>query len=135
VFNFKANIRNAKLKTLKLYKDSLKVDAVFSSNFSGTNLNNLQGSLLLEEITLNNLRGIYKVDSVYLNARGTGLDRSLTLNSDILEASLRGQYDLESIVPYFQNIAKTYIPSLQTKYVKHNTQVFDFRLNIKNFEP
>src|SRR5690606_18416733 len=86
IFNFKADIRNAKLKTLKLYKDSLKVDAIFSTNFSGTNLDNLQGRLLLQEITLKNLRGTYKVDSVFINARGTGMDRSLTVNSDILEA-------------------------------------------------
>ncbi|GAB1463767.1 translocation/assembly module TamB domain-containing protein [Pedobacter sp.] len=135
IFNFKANIRNAKLKTLKLYKDSLKVDAIFSTNFSGTNLDNLQGNLLLQEITINNLRGIYKVDSVYLNAKGTGMDRSLSINSDILEAGIKGQYDLASIASYFKAIAKTYIPSLQTNISKYKTQAFDFRLTIKNFEP
>ncbi|WP_461788239.1 translocation/assembly module TamB domain-containing protein [Pedobacter sp.] len=135
VFNFKANIRNARLKTLKLYKDSLKVDAVFSTNFSGTNLDNLQGSLLLQQITLNNLRGVYKVDSVLLNARGIGMDRSLTVNSDILDAGIKGQYDLNTIVSYFKTIAKTYIPSLKTDIVKFKTQVFDFRLKIKDFEP
>lgn len=135
VFNFKANIRNARLKTLKLYKDSLKVDAIFSTNFSGTNLDNLQGSLLLQQITINNLRGIYKVDSVLLNARGIGMDRSLTVNSDILEAGIKGQYDLSTIVSYFKTIGKTYIPSLKTDIVKFKTQVFDFRLKIKDFEP
>ena len=135
VFNFKANIRNAKLKTLKLYKDSLKVDAKFSTNFSGTNLDNIQGRLLLQEITLNNLRGIYKVDSVFLSAKGTGLDRSLSISSDILEAGIKGQYDLATIASYFKTIAKTYIPSLKTNIIKYKTQVFDFRLKIKNFEP
>ena len=135
VFNFKANIRNAKLKTLKLYKDSLKVDAIFSTNFSGTNLDNLQGRLLLQEITLNNLRGIYKVDSVFLSARGTGMDRSLNIYSDILEAGIKGQYDLATIVSYFKTIGKTYIPSLKTQIVNYKTQVFDFRLKIKDFEP
>lgn len=135
VFNFKANIRNARLKTLKLYKDSLKLDAVFSTNFSGTNIDNIQGKLLLQEITLNNLRGVYKIDSVFLNARGTGLDRSLSINSDILEAGIKGQYDLGTIVSYFKNIGKTYVPSLKTDIYKFKTQVFDFRLKIKNFEP
>jgi hypothetical protein len=135
VFNFKASIRNARLKTLKLYKDSLKLDAVFSTNFSGTNLDNLQGRLLLQEITLNNLRGIYKVDSVFLAARGTGAERLLSINSDILDASIRGQYDLNTIVSYFKAIGKTYIPSLQTQIVAYKTQIFNFRLDIKNFEP
>jgi len=135
VFNFKADLRKARLKTLGLYKDSLQVDAIFSTNFSGTNLDNIQGSLLLQEITVNNLRGIYKVDSVFLNAKGTGLDRSLSINSDILEAGITGQYDLGTIVSYFKAIAKTYIPSIKTDIVKYKTQVFDFRLKIKDFEP
>ncbi|WP_343532709.1 translocation/assembly module TamB domain-containing protein [Pedobacter sp.] len=135
VFNFKANIRNAKLKTLKLYKDSLKVDAIFSTNFSGTNLDNIQGRLLLQEITLNNLRGIYKVDSVFLSARGIGMDRSLNISSDILEAGIKGQYDLATIVSYFKTIGKTYIPSLKTQIFNYKAQVFDFRLKIKDFEP
>ncbi len=135
VFNFKADIRNARLKTLKLYKDSLKVDAIFSTNFSGTNLDNLQGRLLLQEIKINNLRGIYQVDSVFINAKGTGMERSLNINSDILEAGIKGQYDLGTIVSYFKTIGKTYVPSLKTEIYKFNTQVFDFRLKIKNFEP
>ncbi len=135
VFNFKAKIKNARLKTLKLYKDSLSVDAVFTTNFSGNNLSNIQGNLLIREVKLNNVSGIYKIDSVQLVANGIGLDRNLSINSDILEASIKGQYDLNTIVSYFKTIAKTYVPSLKTEIVKYKTQIFDFRLRIKNFEP
>lgn len=135
IFNFNADVRNARLKTLKLYSDSLKVDAIFSANFSGNNLNNLNGNLLLQEISLNNARGIYRVDSVYLNASGTGIDRKISINSDILDASIKGQYDLNTMPSYFKSIAKTYVPSLQTEIFKYKDQYFDFRLQIKDFEP
>ncbi len=135
VFNFQANIRNAKLKTLNLYKDSLKVDAIFTTNFSGNNLDNIQGNLSLQEIELKTVSGSYKIDSVQLNAKGLGLDRNLSVKSDILDASINGQYHLNTIASYFKTIAKTYVPSLQTEIVKYKTQVFDFRLKIKNFEP
>ncbi|MES2652852.1 MAG: translocation/assembly module TamB domain-containing protein [Bacteroidota bacterium] len=135
VFNFKANIKNARLKTLKLLKDSMIIDASFSTNFSGNNLNNIQGNLLIEEIKLNNKKGIYDVDSIQLSAKGLGIDRSLTINSDILDASIKGQYDLNTIVSYYKAIAKTYIPSLNTKIIKYNPQIFSFDLRIKRFEP
>ena len=135
VFNFTANVRNARLKKLNLYKDSLTVDAIFSTNFSGNNLDNIQGRLSLQEITLKNASGVHTIDSVELRAKGIGLDRNLSVNSDILDASITGQYDLNTIVPYFKNIAKTYIPSLKTEVVKYKTQVFEFRLLIKNFKP
>ncbi len=135
VFNFQAVIKKAKLKTLKLYKDSLMIDAVFSTNFSGNNLNNIQGNLVIQQITINNKTGIYHVDSVQLTANGLGIDRTLTVKSDILDASIKGQYDLNTIVPYYTAIAKTYIPSIKASVSKFNTQIFDFNLKIKHFEP
>jgi hypothetical protein len=135
VFNFTATIKKAKLKKLKLYKDSLMVDATFSTNFSGSNLDNIQGNLSIQQITLNNRKGIYHIDSVQLNANGVGIDRSLTIKSDILDASIKGQYDLNTIVSYYKAIAKTYIPSLRTEVFNYKTQIFDFNLKIKRFEP
>lgn len=135
VFNFNATIKNARLKTLNLFKDSLMVDATFSTNFSGNNLDNIQGNLSVQHIRLNNVKGIYNIDSVQLSASGLGINRSLTVKSDILDASINGQYDLNTIVSYYKAIAKTYVPSLDTQIIKYNTQIFDFRLRVKRFEP
>lgn len=135
VFNFNATISKAKLKALKLLKDSLMVDAKFSTNFSGTNLNNIEGSLLIEKIRLQNPKGIYKVDSVQLMAEGLGINRTLNIKSDILDASVSGDYDLNSIASYYKAIAKTYIPSLRADIIKYNNQIFKFDLRIKKFEP
>ena len=134
-FNFKATIKNAKLRALHIFKDSLKVDAVFSTNFSGTNLNNIQGNLLIQKIRLDNVKGIYNIDSVQLQAQGMGIDRTLKISSDVLDASIRGQYDLNTLPSYYKQLAKTYIPSLKTDIVKFKDQIFQFNLNIKRFEP
>ncbi|WP_243732287.1 translocation/assembly module TamB domain-containing protein [Pedobacter duraquae] len=135
VFNFQASIKNAKLKALKLFKDSLKVDAEFKTNFSGDNLNNIQGDLRIERIRLDNVKGIYNIDSVYLKAQGLGADRALTINSDVFDASIKGQYDLNTIPSYYKALAKTYIPSLKTDVRNYNDQIFQFNLQIKRFAP
>lgn len=135
VFNFKASIKNAHLRALKLTKDSMKVDANFNTNFSGNNLNNIQGDLSIGNIQLNNTKGIYTIDSVQLTARGIGIDRTLTIESDVLDASIKGQYDLNTIPSYYKHLAKTYIPSLKTDIVKYGTQNFEFNLLIKKFAP
>lgn len=135
VFNFNATISKARLKALKLLKDSLQVDAKFTTNFSGTNLNNISGKLLIEQIRLQNPKGIYSVDSVQLIAAGTGASRVLDIRSDILDASIKGEYDLNSIVSYYKAIAKTYIPSLKADIIKYNHQIFQFNLKVKKFEP
>ncbi|RZK18237.1 MAG: translocation/assembly module TamB [Pedobacter sp.] len=135
VFNFKATITKARLKALKLLDDSLLVDAKFSTNFSGTNLNNIEGQLLIQEIRLQNPKGIYNVDSVQLIANGTGQNRTLDIKSDILDASIKGEYDLNSIVSYYKAIAKTYVPSLRAKIFNYKNQIFKFNLRVKKFEP
>jgi len=135
VFNFNATISKARLKALKLLKDSLQVDAKFTTNFSGTNLNNISGKLLIEQIRLQNPKGSYSVDSVQLMAEGTGTSRVLDIRSDILDASIKGEYDLNSIVSYYKAIAKTYIPSLKADIIKYKNQIFQFNLKVKKFEP
>ena len=135
VFNFNATLKEAKLKSIKLIEDSLKVDAVFATNFSGNNLNNIQGNLLISHIKLTNPKGVYNVDSLELNAAGLGTDRTLSIRSDIFDASIKGQYDLNSIPAYYQALAKTYIPSLKTSSTKYNDQIFEFNLLVKRFEP
>jgi hypothetical protein len=135
VFNFKANINQAKLNALKLIKDTLTLDAQFTTNFSGNSLNNIQGKLLINKIRLENPQGIYNVDSVEVKASGTGINRYLAINSDILDASIEGAYDLNTIVSYYKAIARTYIPSFKTEIIKYKEQIFKFNLNIKNFDP
>jgi hypothetical protein len=111
------------------------VDATFSTNFSGNNLNNIQGNLSILKIRLDNVKGIYNVDSVLLQAQGLGIDRTLMINSDIFDASIKGQYDLNSIGSYYKSLAKTYIPSLKTEINRFGEQNFQFNLKVKRFEP
>ncbi len=134
-FNFQANIKKARLRALKLYKDSLQIEAVFSTNFTGNNLDNIQGNLLLQHVQLNNVKGIYHIDSIQLSAGGIGKERNLTINSDILDASIKGQYDLNTLPSYFKALAKTYIPSLKADIINYKDQIFKFDLRIKKFEP
>jgi hypothetical protein len=135
VFNFEATITRAKLRALKLYKDSLMIDAKFKTNFSGSNLNNIQGNLLIQQVRLDNVKGVYNIDSLKLQASGIGKERSLMINSDVLEASIKGQYDLNTIPSYYKALAKKYIPSLQTDLRPYGDQIFQFNLKIKRFEP
>lgn len=135
VFNFDAVIRGANLHVLNFTKDTLQIDADFTTNFSGSNLDNIQGSFQIEKVRLTNTEDSFVIDSVDLTAIGIGNNRSLNIRSDILDASIKGQYDLNTLPSYFKSVANKYIPSLGLNYVKSGIQNFDFILNIKHFEP
>lgn len=135
IFDFNATIQDANLKELNFSKDTISIGAELKTNFSGTNLDNIQGALGVYKATLTNSRQAMVIDSIALIATGTGNNRSLSIRSDILDASINGAYDLNTLPSYFISVVKKYIPSLQTKTVSSKPQNFDLALRLKNFEP
>ena len=134
-FNFIASVESANLRQLGFTKDTIRIDAKFTTNFTGNSLDNIQGNLALRSIQLTDPRDSWTVDSVELSAQGIGRDRLLSIQSDILDASIRGEYDLNTLPSYFKTVVKKYIPSLNTAIVKPAPQNFDFNLRLKKFEP
>ncbi|HEK19246.1 MULTISPECIES: translocation/assembly module TamB domain-containing protein [unclassified Mucilaginibacter] len=135
VYNIAGNITNARLQQLKLLKDTITFTTDINTDFSGNNLDNLDGSILLTKIRLDDPRKSYVVDTVNLSASGKGADRIISLRSDIADGSIKGSYDLATLPSYYKTIAKKYIPSLKTEITPPKPQNFDFNLTLKNIEP
>ncbi|MDB5153426.1 MAG: translocation/assembly module TamB [Mucilaginibacter sp.] len=134
-YNFKANITDANLRMLKLLKDTITLSAQLTANFSGNTLNNTEGQILVSPIRIVDPRNNYVVDSVYLSATGVGHVREISLKSDMVDGSLKGNYDLATLPSYFKTIIKKYIPSLKTGIITPHPQQFSFNLNLKNLDP
>ncbi len=134
-FDFTANIGMANLHRLGFTKDTLQAEASFVTHFKGNNLNNLQGDLQLKRLRLTSPDSSLVVNSVEITASGLGGSRMLSINSDILDANIQGQYDLNTLPAYFRAVVKRYIPSLKTGNVKHGFQNFNFYLKLKDFAP
>lgn len=135
VFHFVSDIKGARLNKLHFLKDTISVDAQFSSDFSGNSIDNVNGNVMLHQIRLVNPSNSYLVDSLYFAAEGKGRERELTLKSSLADGSLKGNYDLNTLPSYFKTLIKKYIPSLQSKFVAPKPQNFAFRLNLKNLDP
>ncbi|MBL4675869.1 MAG: translocation/assembly module TamB domain-containing protein [Mucilaginibacter sp.] len=135
VYNIAGNITNARLHQLKLLKDTITFTTDLNTDFSGNNLDNLDGSILLTKIRMNDPRNSYVVDTLNLSAKGKGDERVISLKSDIADGSIKGSYDLATLPSYYKTIAKKYIPSLKTTIVPPKPQNFDFNLSLKNMEP
>lgn len=133
-FNFAAKIRGANLHKLQFYKDTVQIDADFSTNFTGNSLDNIQGDMALEQIRVTTSENSFIIDSVFLNAEGIGSDRLLELTSDVGDARIKGQYDLATLPASFKTVLKRYIPSLPGKIATPKNQNFEFNIDLKNFD-
>ncbi|MBU2046767.1 MAG: translocation/assembly module TamB, partial [Bacteroidetes bacterium] len=133
-FNFAASVSGANLHQLNFTKDTVQVDAILKNNFTGNSLDNIQGDFSLKKIRVTNLEKSFVMDSIYLVANGIGKERTLALTSDIGDAKIKGEYDLNTLPSAFKTIVKKYIPSYQATIVTPKNQNFEFNIDLKNFD-
>lgn len=133
-FNFIATIKDARLHKLNLSKDTVTIDADLNTNFTGNNLDNIQGAFSLQNVRLTNTEKSVILDSVLLKADGIGRDRLLALTSTVGDAQIKGEYDLKTLPSAFKTIVKKYIPSYRGTIITPKNQNFEFRIDLKNFD-
>lgn len=134
-YNFTAQVDKIDLNRLHFTKDTLVLSGNVESNFVGDDLNNIQGSLFVSDLSVQKLGYETRVDSISLLADGSGKSRMLSLESDILDATIHGEFDLNTFPSYFKSVAKRYLPSWETKIIKGGAQEFDMELVLKDFAP
>ncbi len=98
-FNFTLDLENSDLYNLHLIKgDTLfKASALLTASFEGNNIDNLDGEMRLIKSNLINSTGEIAIDSLVISStveKGVPL---ITLNSDIIDAEIRGPHNYASI--------------------------------------
>jgi hypothetical protein len=135
-FNFIADVRNVNLRKLNLTKDTLIVTSLIDVNFIGTNLDNVIGELNLTQSEIITPYKKYRIDHVNLSSIYDGVGKSLVLNSDIVDAELKGDYHLSTIVSAVKSVAKKYSPNYDWgKIQPSRPQDFTFTVKVKNAKP
>ena len=134
-FNFVAQVDKIDLNNLNFSKDTLIMSANIESDFIGDNLNNIIGKLFVSDLSIEKSGQTTLIDSLLLLADGSGNTRSVAIQSNILDATINGEFDLNTFPSYFKSVAKKYIPSWETEIKEGGLQEFDVELVLKNFEP
>ncbi len=136
VFNFFAQLENVNLKRLNLLKDSILLSSTMDVNFVGTNIDDIIGSLRINNTEITTAKKHYLIKSIGLNSEFDGSGKTLKLTSDIADANVSGDYKLSTIVSSFKAIFKQYAPGYDWgKINKPHNQDFRFALHIKDADP
>ncbi|MFB2117691.1 translocation/assembly module TamB domain-containing protein [Parapedobacter sp. 2B3] len=136
-YAFDATVGYAHLHNLHLYSKTPVIieGATIATNFNGNALNNMQGNLALYKIGFLSDSLRYAVDSLVLEASGNEAHRTVTLRSDLADATVNGEMDLTTLHNYFKSVAMQYAPSLALAIGPTGKQAFDFSLQLKDIEP
>ncbi len=135
-FNFHANIEHADLRKLKLIEDSLIVSSTISVNFIGTNLENLIGKLSFTNSEVSKGKEKYQFKNISLDSKFDGDGKQLSLESDIINANIQGDYHLANITSACKSFLRNFLPSLNYGTIsKFENQDFNFAIDIVDAEP
>ncbi|WP_407402971.1 translocation/assembly module TamB domain-containing protein [Sodaliphilus sp.] len=114
-----------------------QVSMVMSSNFSGNSLDNLTGSIVVDDVNYSDGNGKkLHLNNVTLTADNASMPQNITLNSDFLNGNVTGSYDFSTLVPSVKGMLSTAFPKLFGNYAyvlkrasKKNDLDFNFVLD------
>lgn len=138
VFDFTAELKNANLAGLKIVKSD--TTALLSTNltihFSGNKLSNFEGYVSAGNTQFNNGKAIYGVEKINLFSGFENGERILVLESDLVDARIKGEFDLEQLPRSVENLITQYIstyPDVDNRGL--SPQVFSFNAELKETTP
>ncbi len=132
-FDLDANVTKLHLKNLGFTKDSITVKGRFRLNFTGNNIDNFLGSAKLYSAVLKDNGKQLSFDSLTINSAFIDGEKLLTIATNELDASIRGNFKILELPNAFQLFLNKYFPSYIDKPAnKVENQDFAFAINTKN---
>ena len=116
VLNFKLNVDSMKLHELNLTKSYARSNLSFVSsiNLVGSSLDDINGSLVVDSILFENGEKSLAVNDFSIFSNMTGDGNKFIVQSDFMNASLRGKYKYSTLSGTVKKVFSQYLPSLFT---------------------
>ena len=135
-FNFTSSISKLNLKELRWIKDTINISTDVKVNFVGSNLDNVIGAIYFDNTEIQNGTDSFIFKNIDLESKYIKEGKALSLNSEIIEASILGEYKLSTIQSAVKSLIKIYLPNANLgKINKYEDQDFNFHLLVKNANP
>ena len=138
-FNFTSTVKNAYLTRLNLWdRDSTSMLSTnMDLNFSGSNIDNLLGSLKFSNTLYSELGNEYPAKNIAIYSRLTSDNsKELSLESDFADINFTGKFEFNDFYSSLINIINNYLPSFRplpaTELIVKQEHIFDYSIRIKD---
>ncbi len=139
-FKFTADVRHLRPYYLNLIKSdpSYFTSFLLRTNFKGNNMDNLTGEINLVNSYFEKSDENLQIYNFNLKANSGQDSAYIKVESDIMDAELKGSYHFSSLKTSFINLVDRYVPSLINDSLSNSvagipeTNKFDFNIELKN---
>lgn len=111
VLNATAHLLWGNLYALKLTSDTITAAADFDLNCTGSNIDNFSGFAKLNNIDMKRNSHKLALDSIQVNSSGNDTNKLLTIQSNDVVATIKGDYQLSKLPASVQYYLSRYIPN------------------------
>jgi len=110
VFTLNSNIARSNLSNLKVFeRKDIRLSTQITAKILGTNIDKLDLDFRLKNSKVSFGDSKYTIDSVVLSKRNDSAGiTNILLNSDIISASIKGEYELTTVTQSFFNLINNY---------------------------
>ncbi len=109
--NATASILKSNMKNLHFTKDTVTAVADFNVNFEGNSIDSFSGYAKLYNIDVKRNQHKLALDSIYLNSAIEGGQKTLTIQSNDIVATIKGNYQLTKLPASIQYYLAGYLPN------------------------
>ena len=140
-FAFTADVSRARPYYLHLKNTDPDYFASFllETNFTGKTIDQLNGKIRIVNSLFRNNDKQLQIYNFNLSAVNTPDSNNIKIESDIMDADIRGTYQFSTLPSSFQHLASYYIPSLKKKTDVQTPPVdknnFTYSIRLKNIHP
>ena len=136
-FDFNATISDLQLDKLNLTKkyEQPLLSFEVAANLTGNNPDNLIGSISLKNLKFETIKGSYSLDNFNVTSSHSELEKRITIDSDIINGKIWGNYSFKTIVPALKQTFARYLPSFvkpDLKYTNKDDTDFTIQLAIND---
>lgn len=139
LYNFDATIKNLNLNKLQLTHDSIShlISGNIKIDGAGSNLDNSTGSAKISNLVYIQDGEKYTNEEITISSKSKNDIKNITLNSDLADASITGNFILTEMPKIFDIIGQQVVPALYTSIdsIVIPSQDFSFDILVKDYSP
>ncbi len=137
VFDFRLDLKKALPGPLNLSDKYPESELAFlvNANFSGNRLDNITGTIDVEQGNYNNRNGNLDLGGIKLQSISSGLNNYLTFTSKYFDIDINGDYHFQNIYDAFEKSMYRYLPvvNFDPKTVLRDNK-FGYQIDVKNLD-
>ena len=133
--NITSDIQHVNLGAINALDKNIRFAGKLDMNFSGSDIDHVQGEAIIHEGSLEHENKVLPFTGLTLTASKSDSNKSITLKSSNLDASISGKYTIKQLPDAFKLFLHNYYPAYITKpKLNLSDQQFVFTLQTKNVD-